>query len=118
MKSAEEVFKEMAEYASDLREFHESCKGFIIGKIREAHADALLHAANLARMGKMNGLRNELDRGHNLALDIMIENLENRIKEIEGANEGEGGESIHMVKPGMAMRGCARLCEARQHQAR
>ncbi len=42
-----------------------------------------MHAANIARLGKMNGVRNELDRGHNLALAMMVENLEKRIKEIE-----------------------------------
>ncbi len=51
--------------------------------IRKVRVEALQHAANLARMGKMDGLRDERDRGHNLALDMLVENLEQRIKEIE-----------------------------------
>ena len=41
MKSAENVFKEMAAHALDLQDFHKDLKGFLVGKIRQAHADAM-----------------------------------------------------------------------------
>ena len=81
MKS-EEDWAEQVEINFDPRAVNETLES-IKAVIRQVRVEALLHAANLARMGKMNGLRNERDRGHNLALDIMVENLEQRIKEIE-----------------------------------
>ena len=64
-------------------EYEHPGRGDVEEVIKKVRVEALQHAANLARMGKMNGLRNERDRGHNLALDMLVENLEQRIKEIE-----------------------------------
>ena len=51
--------------------------------IRQVQADALQHALNLALLGKIAIVQNELDRGLNLGLAVMVEDLEKLVKETE-----------------------------------
>ena len=85
MKSAEERFEELTEEAWKLITSppFSTQRDRLKAIIRQAHVDGMQDAVNVARRGKMKDVQNELERGNNLALDSVVENLENRIKKIK-----------------------------------